>query len=798
MVLYKPWSHKDPLKSPQDTWELGFYKWRPSVFATKMLDREQNYHDSKRIAKQSRVRTTDVDGSDFETITETSTTFPDLPPDERADVVPTPIATRIISYFSFIDDASVKPSAQVVSYLSVVNSLKPQLLVLAPSALQLARWKFSISSFASKAASSQVSPFDVTQQSVLLATACVPLTQIPPQMHKEAYDNNVVKVEQLSIDSIAHIHRLNDRQRIVYEVGAATLLRAHLCGTDGEFSQFDELPSTTTHSHVRRINAILDSKHQTLLFQTGCAGTGKSASIHAIHHFAMSWGIAHRMAITAFTGNAALVVNGTTIHNFAGLSISQTASSTTTKVHLNTDDHSQSPLKQHTHASHTKELPSLVHLALLVIDEVSLLPAKLLHSLDCRLRARVSQPHKPFGGISVLFSGDMAQLPPVRLAGKPLYEILSTPTQPSTPNEPTGPTTQSTNTVVESTDYLGQQLWQSVTNVVELTTNYRAQHDPHFIDFLQHVRNGLPLKQQHVDMLSARRISADLLASEGPPPIGTPMLWFTNADVLNTNAIMVHRNAKALKQSVYRFPASITNAQTKAPLSNQSFLHHNLSLIGVVTSENRKTLLMSNVDLYLGVTCSISHGNKLLEYGVANGSQGIFVGTYPPLHQLNTVDTTVTLGDGTSTNVLLVTNPPTHLLFHIPKSSVEFPGLPRQVLPLEHTTKSNVKVPSYISPNTYNISQFQIRLWLARTVHSSQGQTLPHVIIGTFINLQGFNYTALSRATSFSDIYVVPKTKISTNSLATSIPLSLTIQHEREHKLSNAYIAAYSHRTTNI
>jgi hypothetical protein len=50
---------------------------------------------------------------------------------------------------------------------------------------------------------------------------------------------------------------------------------------------------------------------------------------------------------------------------------------------------------------------------LLVIDEVSMLRADLLDAIDAVLRSVRKQRYVPFGGVQMLFIGDLLQLPPV-------------------------------------------------------------------------------------------------------------------------------------------------------------------------------------------------------------------------------------------------------------------------------------------------------------------------------------------------------------------------------------------------
>ena len=50
---------------------------------------------------------------------------------------------------------------------------------------------------------------------------------------------------------------------------------------------------------------------------------------------------------------------------------------------------------------------------LIIIDEFSVIGQKMLSWIDSRCRQGKALEHLPFGGISVILVGDIAQLPPV-------------------------------------------------------------------------------------------------------------------------------------------------------------------------------------------------------------------------------------------------------------------------------------------------------------------------------------------------------------------------------------------------
>ena len=391
----------------------------------------------------------------------------------------------------------------------------------------------------------------------------------------------------------------------------------------------------------------------------------------------------------------------------------------------------------------------------------------------------------------------MAQLPPIN--GKSLYEPIirlqsnDDDLVDNDENDNDNPSTGNSKkqTSMHSPDYLGHKLWDSILDVVELTENFRAQRDPHFIDFLDRVRMGKVPTEDQLDRLNARRINSDLLSTD-PFPLGTPMIWFTNDSVNDANSIMAHRIAHQIKKPIYRFAVDIkpqTDGSERFPFN--SYLHQQDYLISNLhkSNENKKSLLVTNLDLYLGVTLAIQRGNELLKYGIANGSQGTFVGTWPPITSLFTSETNIALRDGSKSVVQLVTTPPTHLLLHLPGSTIQFEGLPAGILPVSVQEKKHIKIRSCTTDCT--IKQFPVRLQLAGTVHSSQGRTNPTNAIGDFRNTQGFNYTALSRAPSFDTTYILPNTKMNTKSFKNTLSPALVAQHKKEHICSEAFINAY-------
>lgn len=147
------------------------------------------------------------------------------------------------------------------------------------------------------------------------------------------------------------------------------------------------------------------------VFLTGKAGTGKTTLLHRIKaHTHKS------IVVAAPTGIAAINAGGVTLHSLFQLPFGAfmpdnngiDTASMQTLAHFNTPRTLIKNLQMH------KVKRNLIkQMELLVIDEVSMLRADLLDAIDLICRHVRRQHNTPFGGIQVLFIGDMLQLPPV-------------------------------------------------------------------------------------------------------------------------------------------------------------------------------------------------------------------------------------------------------------------------------------------------------------------------------------------------------------------------------------------------
>jgi hypothetical protein len=147
---------------------------------------------------------------------------------------------------------------------------------------------------------------------------------------------------------------------------------------------------------------------QKSIFLTGKAGTGKTTLLREII------ATTHKnTVVVAPTGIAALNAGGVTIHSMFQLPFSafipsyDEASKFTETVKFENKE----TLRRHFKMNNVKR-NVIRNMELLIIDEVSMLRADLLDAIDFMMQT-VRRNSRSFGGVQVLFIGDLLQLPPV-------------------------------------------------------------------------------------------------------------------------------------------------------------------------------------------------------------------------------------------------------------------------------------------------------------------------------------------------------------------------------------------------
>jgi hypothetical protein len=253
------------------------------------------------------------------------------------------------------------------------------------------------------------------------------------------------------------------------------------------------------------------------VFLTGKAGTGKTTFLKYLRQNSLK-----NMVVAAPTGVAAINAGGVTLHSLFHLPFAPYVPSKDSSDTNAVNSHS---LLSQIHYNRTK-LDLLRNLELLIIDEVSMVASHTIDAIDTILRSVRRKYTEPFGGVQVLFIGDLHQLPPV--VKREEWEFLK-------------------NYYPSIFFFDSKVLQENVPVMVELKKIFRQQ-DNAFIEILNGVRNNT-LELEHFEMLNSR-YKKDFIPDDDTGYITLTTHNF-QSDEINKGKL------QALQTSVYRYRAVI-------------------------------------------------------------------------------------------------------------------------------------------------------------------------------------------------------------------------------------------------
>nr|XP_037877038.1 ATP-dependent DNA helicase pfh1-like isoform X3 [Bombyx mori] len=223
------------------------------------------------------------------------------------------------------------------------------------------------------------------------------------------------------------------------------------------------------------------------IFFTGPAGCGKTFVIKLLmeiyNRYTDNDGYCNAYITCASTGKAAVAIAGTTVHTALKISLSRLL-----------------PLSNET-AQQYRTL--FKYVKVIIIDEISMISAQLLIKIDSRLKQITGNFQSNFGGLDIIFIGDLRQLPPVRAT--PIYK-------------------QPKQTIV------GPILWRNL-KFYELDQVMR-QANQQFSSILTKIGNGERLDEIEISVIESRFYSVEEAVTKCPQGI---RLFNTNHAVTKYN-----------------------------------------------------------------------------------------------------------------------------------------------------------------------------------------------------------------------------------------------------------------------
>jgi len=444
-----------------------------------------------------------------------------------------------------------------------------------------------------------------------------------------------------SLAEVVASFNLNEKQTRMFNMLAVKVV-AHILSlsADGPSDPFDSAARTTLlvrQDELRRKLADLlpaASQGVGITLCGGQAGTGKSRVLSAVSTLADKWGFPQCVCVCAFTGIAASLLGARTLNSVLRFGFNMI------------------PMRV------TEEWKASVRpIALLLVDEASMIGTKMLVAIERRLRAvwaNTARQNVFMGGVHLALCGDMFQIPPVAARSLCCQAV---------PWD------------------AGTLMWkENLRECVILTEMVRQNAGDPLCAILHALRRND--FESVMDQLNARVIGGDL-----PEPEDTVEVFYKNDDRTRKNiasTLAWHQKG----HTVYRFLMQFVDQGKHLTRADKDRLR--------LKSEDELGDLPGKLDLAVGMPCSITQNLCVFPDKISNGVQGTVWGFQFPdgLSQQFKVDRFRIDGVEAAYNIPVdgLGHPvlPDYIFVQVPGGRFNFPSLPADVYPIAMYKKGTV------------------------------------------------------------------------------------------------------------
>ena len=416
----------------------------------------------------------------------------------------------------------------------------------------------------------------------------------------------------------------------------------------------------------------------------GEAGVGKSKTVQTITENFYAHGAGTILAKGAYTGLAASVIDGKTLHYLAMIPLQGGWQSAQTIKRLE---------------GYWREKHYLI------IDKISMVSRKMfakLSSIVSRAKAGDTTTDEPFRGLNVILVGDFHQFLPVTM--KPSAALYL----PCNLDKDT------------DKDMLGRKLYKQFDVVVRLKTQVRVT-DPEWLDLLQHVCHG-NCQENHITML--RQL---VLTNQNCPPTDfTVTPWKEALLVTPRHAVRIQWNRMSIKHRTHALRIYLINCPAFDTIQGcQLTLEEKFAVVakartGRGRNQREHGGLADEVDITIGMEVMVTF-NVSTDLDVANGTRGQVVDIV--------VDAREEIS-ASNTQTKVLQYPPVYILIRMLHTKADaLNGLESGILPITPLTKTFSVVTASSKKITVTCQQLPITPAYAFTDYCSQAQTIEHCIV---------------------------------------------------------------------
>lgn len=328
-----------------------------------------------------------------------------------------------------------------------------------------------------------------------------------------------------------------------------------------------------TIARLKGSTSVSEDQQQPLqCFFTGPAGAGKTFVINILmevyNRFGQTDNICNAYISCGTTGRAACAINGTTVHTAFTITVNKRQSYSALSLHQ---------LNQYRII--------FKYVRVVIIDEISMCSAEILHQINHRLQSITGNNDKPFGGLDIFLIGDLRQLPPV--LATPIYK-------------------QAKNIMT------GMSLWRGL-QFYELQSVMR-QSDEEFSSLLTAIGNGEVLTQDQQELIESRFVDNSAINNICPNAI---RLFYSNrkVDQFNSAVLNAHPNIVSIAEDTYSGFANTAQLQKmRAEVNKMKTADMNGLPYEIIFVVEKMYMITKNIDVADGLANGSIGKLKLIEY----------------------------------------------------------------------------------------------------------------------------------------------------------------------------------------